>query len=350
VSSLGAGTGQYYSGDISPDGRILALGMGDGLRLWELKSGRELAFVAGDNVECVMFQPDGTGLLTCGFDGARRWPLRSESPGSSRLWLGPSQVLPTAAVPTRMSLDATGRMAAFVSESSGVGWLLDLDTQALLDPHIEHLNASFVAFSPDGRWAATSGWHSSLVRLWNAEDGTLIEEWEQADANTVFFTPDSRELVICCGDEIKFWDGDVSSRQWKRDILHFRHSRWPSATMVGSWRLKWRRAPSTSMRFVREDATRLIDRIETARRGWSSSRRNAVNNGDVHRCDPCLGSAGCPSGTAGHRAGLDWPPLPAQADRVMRSGSEPLSRSGAGARSEEKQEVTERTEEELTEA
>ena len=44
VSSVGAGRGGYgYYGDISPDGRLLVVGMDEGARLWDLRSGRELA-------------------------------------------------------------------------------------------------------------------------------------------------------------------------------------------------------------------------------------------------------------------------------------------------------------------
>src|SRR5262249_40402733 len=42
VSSVGAGRGSYHDGDISPDGRLLVLGMTDeGDRLWDLPTGRE---------------------------------------------------------------------------------------------------------------------------------------------------------------------------------------------------------------------------------------------------------------------------------------------------------------------
>ena len=37
------GRGSYAFGDISPDGRLLAVGMDKGARLWDLRSGRELA-------------------------------------------------------------------------------------------------------------------------------------------------------------------------------------------------------------------------------------------------------------------------------------------------------------------
>src|SRR5262249_57727097 len=43
VSSEGAARGNYNLGDISPDGRLLAVGMDQGARLRDLRSGREVA-------------------------------------------------------------------------------------------------------------------------------------------------------------------------------------------------------------------------------------------------------------------------------------------------------------------
>jgi serine/threonine protein kinase/WD40 repeat protein len=224
VSSLGARTGGYYEGDISPDGRLLALGMGDGLRLWELSSGRELAFVAGARVRCVTFLPGGDGLLTCGLDGLRRWPLRNEATRPGMLRLGPPLDIPVPAPPERICRDASGSMAGIVSESRGAAWIIDLESGAVRGPAMNHDNAAFVALSPDARWVATAGWHSGYVRLWDAREGRMIREWapEPFDANNVWFTPDSRELLICRGDEIVLRDlATLSSRHLERERSHY---------------------------------------------------------------------------------------------------------------------------------
>ncbi len=224
VSSLGARAGEYYAGDVSPDGRLLALGMGDGLRLWELHTGRELAFVAGGRVWCVTFFPRGDGLLTCGNDGLRRWPLRSDTTRPGMLHLGPPLAIPVPAPPERVCRDASGSTAGVVSESGGAAWIIDLTTGAVRGPALKHDNAAFVALSADGRWLATAGWHSAYVRLWDAREGRLIEEWapKPFDANNVWFTPDSRELLICRGDQIIFRDlATLSSRHLDRERSHY---------------------------------------------------------------------------------------------------------------------------------
>jgi serine/threonine protein kinase/WD40 repeat protein len=65
--------------DISSDGRLVVMGMKDGIyRLVELATGRELAQLEGPNrtAPAALFTPDGTRLVTEGADGLRVWDLR----------------------------------------------------------------------------------------------------------------------------------------------------------------------------------------------------------------------------------------------------------------------------------
>src|SRR5262249_53779809 len=104
VSSLGAGQGGYLDGDISPDGRLLALGMGaGGDRLWDLASGRELGVLpsAGNGV---YFRSDGRELLSFGNGGLHRWPLQKSKEAANALRLGPPQKIALPFVPHRASL------------------------------------------------------------------------------------------------------------------------------------------------------------------------------------------------------------------------------------------------------
>src|SRR5205085_3492655 len=89
VSTLGANQGSYHAADISPDGRLLALSMGDtGDRLWDLSSGRELA-VLPTGSQCVLFQSNGRELLTCGVNGLWRWSLADSPDADNEIRLGP---------------------------------------------------------------------------------------------------------------------------------------------------------------------------------------------------------------------------------------------------------------------
>src|SRR5262249_8407261 len=50
------------------------------------------------------------------------------------------------------------------------------------------------------------GWHSDRARLWRVDTGQMVHEWIVGKQTNVFFTPDSRTLIISRGDEFCFWD------------------------------------------------------------------------------------------------------------------------------------------------
>src|SRR5262249_28454654 len=60
------GQGVAYEGDISPDGRLLAMGMEDGLRVWDLFQRKLLAYRALEDTFAAFFSADGHELVTCG--------------------------------------------------------------------------------------------------------------------------------------------------------------------------------------------------------------------------------------------------------------------------------------------
>jgi WD40 repeat protein len=224
VSSAGVGQLRYGYGDISPDGRLLVQGMEEGARLWDLPSGREFAVLpprtpyvffegrAGDSV------PPGSppwNLLTGGSDGLRRWPVTSDGPRrwpvtsddpeGKRLQLGPWRQL-SSQRRAWFTRRPDGRTLAAATEEEGPNQILDLDSGAVRRDLGVHPQGEVRALSADGRWAASCGWYSDRVRLWNAGTGEIVHEWVVGKRNHVFFTPDSRALIISRGDEFTFWD------------------------------------------------------------------------------------------------------------------------------------------------
>jgi WD40 repeat protein len=83
-----------------------------------------------------------------------------------------------------------------------------------------HPQAHATAVSPDGRWGASAGWHSDRVRLWNVPAAKMVHEWVVGVRNLVFFTPDSRHLIISRDDEFSFWDVESLEpvRTIRRDV------------------------------------------------------------------------------------------------------------------------------------
>jgi serine/threonine protein kinase/WD40 repeat protein/Tfp pilus assembly protein PilF len=219
VSSLGAGQGGYnQASDISPDGRLLALGMEDAVRLFHLASGRELAVLPAGRP---LFQSDSE-LLIAGPGGLQRWPIQPGA-AANELRLGPERSIALPEVPHGAERSQDGRTLAILSEAGGTGLLMDLASDSVRAPRFSHARASYVALSRDGHWLATSGWHSDRVRLWNAQTGQMVNEWVLAGHTQVFFTPDSRALIISRGDEFCFYDVQTLERiRWiRRDVAQY---------------------------------------------------------------------------------------------------------------------------------
>jgi WD40 repeat protein len=231
TSSRGTGLRGYNHADFSPDGRVLAVGMNEGTCLWDLRTGREVAVLPAGTTH-VGF--DGRGraeegpagppwaLLTSGTDGLQRWPAASLDPAGQRVRLGPPRQL-SPLKRAWFSHGPDGRTLGVASEEGGVNQILDLETGAVRRELARHPNGDVRVVSGDGRWAASSGWHSDRVRLWDARTGETVEEWVLGMRGFVFFTPDSRTLVIARGDEFTFVD--VQTRQptlrLRRDVAHY---------------------------------------------------------------------------------------------------------------------------------
>jgi serine/threonine protein kinase/WD40 repeat protein len=234
VSSVGAGQGGYrYYADISPDGRLLVAGMDEGARLWDLRSGRELAalppgtpfgFFAGRGGDGDPVPPNSArwGLLTSGLDGLLRWPITCDDPTGARLRLGPPrQLSPLARAWFTRRPD--GGTLGVATEENGANQILDPETGVVLRNLDSHPLGEVQSLSGDGRWAASCGWHSDRVRLLNAITGQMVHEWVLGKWTTVCFTPDSRALIISRGDEFSFWDVETLQpiRRLPRDVTPF---------------------------------------------------------------------------------------------------------------------------------
>ncbi|MEJ7639402.1 MAG: protein kinase, partial [Singulisphaera sp.] len=208
ISSLGAGRGGYREGDIGAD-ELLAVGMDDGVRLWDLATGREVAFLPDDRrTDSVSFatRPDGRELLICGSSGLRRWPIREDPEAPGRLRIGPPRTVPLPFIPIRAHVRQDGQAVAVASEPLGDGGGRRLGDGGRAVPLAPHPSLNRIDLSPDGRWAATSGWHAPSVKVWDVQTGAMVKELQMGRPNIASFSPDGRTLVTSRGDEYRFWD------------------------------------------------------------------------------------------------------------------------------------------------
>jgi serine/threonine protein kinase/WD40 repeat protein len=217
--------------DISRDSRLLAVGMEDGARLCDLRSGREVVVLpAWTNL--AFFErggpagPDpaaagnpGFRLLTSGSGGLLRWPVTCDDRDGAILHLGrPRELSPLPRA--TFVVGSEGRILSAASEFGGVNKILNLETGTVRKELGRHPDGNVEALSRDGRWAASCGWHSDRVRLWNAETGQMVHEWILGKRTLVFFTPDSRLLIISRDEEFSFWDVETLQPVYRlrRDI------------------------------------------------------------------------------------------------------------------------------------
>jgi WD40 repeat protein len=221
------GESESREGDISPDSALLALGATDGVRLWDVARGREVAWLRMGDTTAALFRDDGRELLTCGpVDGLRRWRIEANTEPEGGLQVGPSHQLALPFAPTRMAKGRDDRTLAVVGASAGQCVILDLVTESVRVAQMPHANVAYVALGPNGERLATSGWHSDRVKVWDGSTDKLIKELEVGLTSQVFFTPDNREMIVARGLEFTFHDLNSLevSRRMPRDIgLHPGH-------------------------------------------------------------------------------------------------------------------------------
>jgi WD40 repeat protein len=194
-------------GDISPDGALLALAASDGVRLWDMEHGREVAWLHLGDTTCLLFREEGRELLTCGpKDGLRRWPVEAGATSENARRIGPSRQIALPFEPWRVAKSRDDHTLAIAGETAGQCLVLDLSAESHRTPPLSHPNAGFIALSPDAQHAASSGWHSDLVKIWDRRTGRLIKKLETNSSSVVFFTPDSRELIVAREKEFTFHD------------------------------------------------------------------------------------------------------------------------------------------------
>ncbi len=201
------GVERFLAFALHPDGRLLAVRTQTGLGFFDLHTGEEIDFVAGNFGGGPQF--DSTGALwMAGGAGLVRWPVQPSAGTPHRLRIGPPEwvanVLQNGHDGFRIS--ANGQVAVVPLYSSGALVVhRELSRRTLrLGPQydVRHIHVS-----PDGRWVAT-GSHfydgfGPLFKLWDADTGKLVANLPSEVDWTRFhgFSPDSRWLYVSGKEE-----------------------------------------------------------------------------------------------------------------------------------------------------
>jgi WD40 repeat protein len=205
---------------LSPNGKLLAAGDGQKLKLWDTATRRVVGEFKGypGPLGTVRFSPDGKTLAAA--DGGWWVDIPPMSMSVMKLWdVASGRELVSMRERGRMLSEAfspDGRMLA----TAGIDGLIKLWSTASgrkvgeLKGHTDAVSS--VAFSPDGN-TLISGSNDSTVKLWDVarrrEIATL--QSHKMSVVSVAFSPDGRD--IAAGDEdntIRLWDV-ATRREWK---------------------------------------------------------------------------------------------------------------------------------------
>jgi len=181
---------------IHPGGRLIAQGVSDGFALFDLESGKELAFVKvpESRGQCCF---DGIGnLLWNGSKGAYRWPLRRDPSKPARLIAGPPERLPLRPGDRGIATSSDGQVIAQAIFRGG-GWKLGPNTK---EPRrLEMDGCSIATVSPNGRWVAFDGHMENGPHVYEAATGRQAWKSPALKWGSGRFSRDGRWL-LCSQD------------------------------------------------------------------------------------------------------------------------------------------------------
>jgi eukaryotic-like serine/threonine-protein kinase len=208
IRTLGGNDGEFFGVAFSSkDNRLLASASADNfIKLWDTETGQVIRVFPGhdEGALCVAFSPDERLLVSGGMDkSVKLWDTRTGQVLHSFHEGFALNVRSVAVQPP------DGQTFATVSHQFLELW--DVQTGQVrfarqADP--EHLN--WVAFSPDGKYVATTG-HSGTAMVWDVESGKVVSSFKghQTSVFCVAFHPTGKYLASGDSDkEIKLWAPD----------------------------------------------------------------------------------------------------------------------------------------------
>jgi serine/threonine protein kinase/WD40 repeat protein/tetratricopeptide (TPR) repeat protein len=188
---------RYESPALHPNGRLLAVSMETGVGLWDLPSGRELAFLPIGDTAKAAFDSSGA-LWTYGHGGLLRWPVRVVRGSGEVYTVGPAQTVfgsPTFGVRMAVSLD--GRVSAVaLARADALIFHRDRPHRPIRLRHKQN-DVRDIAVSADGRFVVTPSRAGQGAKVWEADTGKLLKHLLPTEAQWMAsFTPDGKWLIV----------------------------------------------------------------------------------------------------------------------------------------------------------
>jgi WD40 repeat protein len=180
------------------DDRVLAVAGTDGVSLWDVRQGKQLAVLPVGHSVVALPHPSDESLIVVTRFGVSRWPLRRDPDGA---WhVGPARPLqlPIAREIDSGALDAAGHKLV-VSDFRNKVLVTDLDAGSVSLTLNAHPLVNRADLSPDGRWVVTTTFKGADVKVWDLaapdqqRQAASFRTGERASAG---FSQDGRWLVV----------------------------------------------------------------------------------------------------------------------------------------------------------
>ena len=193
--------GEIFSGALSPDGKILAVGgylQNNIIRLINLYSGKQIATLKGhnNNVYALAFSPDGKLLASGGADYTIKiWSIADLDANTFKAPETTIQWKSNYIYDIDFSPDCEKLVIA--STHTGIGLCKKVLKKWLKFPNMKgHNNEVYrVVFSPDGKYIVSGGADRKIL-LWDG-NGNFIKKIDKlkGNINTISFSSDSQKIV-----------------------------------------------------------------------------------------------------------------------------------------------------------
>ncbi|KAF9945851.1 hypothetical protein BGZ72_000918 [Mortierella alpina] len=214
-----------YSCAYSPDGKTLAVGLGNGtVSLYNTATWRKTSTLCGhtDAVTSIMFSPSGQQIVMGSQDSTvRLWDAQTGAPGA--ILSGH-----TYAVNSVVFSPSGHRIASSSSDNTVRLWDAQAGTPGvILSGHTFWVMS--VVFSPSGHQIA-SGSLDKTVRLWDAQTGVpgAILSGHTYVVNSVVFSPSGHQIASGSGDNtVRLWD----SQTGEPGAILSSHASWVSSVV-----------------------------------------------------------------------------------------------------------------------
>ena len=178
----------------SPDGRFLAASMdGDGLRMWEAATGKELWHVVRPPAAAVAFSPDSKTLVSGGWDHC----LTFHDPATGKVRIA---LTDKRNVIDDIAFSPDGATLATCHHGGNV-YLRDPQTGAVRRTLQAHRGVAWaVSFSPNSKWLASSG--DTTVCVWEVATGVelLCRKGHEGRTTLAEFGSDGRTILSSSHD------------------------------------------------------------------------------------------------------------------------------------------------------